>query len=114
MYKILNKGLIILLFAISSSNYVFGNLPENISELVDSSAPAVVNITAKKEVSQRSSYGYGGIPDEMLERFGIPREFRDAPQQKREAVSYGSGFILKDNYITVSYTHLTLPTTPYV
>ena len=103
MYKILNKSLIILLFAISSSNYVFGNLPENISELVDSSAPAVVNITAKKEVSQRSSYGYGGIPDEMLERFGIPREFRDAPQQKREAVSYGSGFILKDNYIMTNF-----------
>ena len=103
MYKILNKGLIILLFVISSSNYVFGNLPENISELVDSSAPAVVNITAKKEVSQRSSYGYGGIPDEMLERFGIPREFRDAPQQKREAVSYGSGFILKDNYIMTNF-----------
>jgi serine protease Do len=103
MYKILNKGLIILFFAITSSNYVFGNLPENISELVDSSAPAVVNITAKKEVSQRSSYGYGGIPDEMLERFGIPREFRDAPQQKREAVSYGSGFILKDNYIMTNF-----------
>ena len=103
MYKILNKGLIILLFAITSSNYAFGNLPENISELVDSSAPAVVNITAKKEVSQRSSYGYGGIPDEMLERFGIPREFRDAPQQKREAVSYGSGFILKDNYIMTNF-----------
>ena len=103
MYKILNKGLIILFFAITSSNYVFGNLPENISELVDSSAPAVVNITAKKEVSQRSSYGYGGIPDEMLERFGIPREFRDAPQQKREAISYGSGFILKDNYIMTNF-----------
>ena len=103
MYKILNKGLIILFFTITSSNYVFGNLPENISELVDSSAPAVVNITAKKEVSQRSSYGYGGIPDEMLERFGIPREFRDAPQQKREAVSYGSGFILKDNYIMTNF-----------
>ena len=103
MYKILNKGLIILFFVITSSNYVFGNLPENISELVDSSAPAVVNITAKKEVSQRSSYGYGRIPDEMLERFDIPREFRDAPQQKREAVSYGSGFILKDNYIMTNF-----------
>ena len=39
----------------------------------------------------------------MLERFGIPREFRDAPQQKREAVSYGSGFILKDNYIMTNF-----------
>ena len=66
-------------------------------------APAVVNITAKKEVSQRSSYGYGGIPDEMLERFGIPREFREMPQQKREAVSFGSGFILKENYIMTNF-----------
>ena len=68
-------------------------LPENISELVEESAPAVVNITSKKEISQRQSFGYGGIPDEMLERFGIPRQFREMPQEKREAVSYGSGFI---------------------
>ena len=39
----------------------------------------------------------------MLERFGIPREFREMPQQKREAVSYGSGFILKDNYIMTNF-----------
>ena len=103
MYKNFNKSLLILLFSITSSNYVLANLPGNISELVDSAAPAVVNITAKKEVSQRSSFGYGGIPDEMLERFGIPREFREAPQQKREAISYGSGFILKDNYIMTNF-----------
>ncbi len=82
---------------------IAGQLPDNISELVDQSAPAVVNITAKKEVSQRSSFGYGGIPDEMLERFGIPRDFRDMPQQKRESTSYGSGFILKDNYIMTNF-----------
>ena len=62
-------------------------LPENISELVEKSAPAVVNITSKKEVSQGQSFGYGGIPDEMLERFGIPRQFRDMPQEKREATT---------------------------
>ena len=103
MYKIFNKSLAILLFSITLSNYVVANLPGNISELVESSAPAVVNITAKKEVPQRSSFGYGGIPDEMLERFGVPREFREAPQQKREAISYGSGFILKDNYIMTNF-----------
>ena len=63
----------------------------------------MVNITAKKEVSQRQSYGYGGIPDEMLERFGIPRQFREMPQERREATSYGSGFILKDNYIMTNF-----------
>ena len=53
-------------------NISASGLPENISQLVDDSAPAVVNITSKKEVSQRQMQGYGGIPDEMLERFGIP------------------------------------------
>ena len=62
-----------------------------------------MNITSKKEINQRQSYGYGGIPDEMLERFGIPRQFREMPQQKREATSYGSGFILKDNYILTNF-----------
>ena len=82
---------------------LYAALPENISELVEESAPAVVNITSKKEVSQRQSFGYGGIPDEMLERFGIPRQFREMPQEKREAVSYGSGFILKDKYILTNF-----------
>ena len=102
--KILNLKHIFLLVCVSISNEAFSSaLPENISELVDSSAPAVVNITAKKEVSQRQSFGYGGIPDEMLERFGIPRQYREMPQQKREATSYGSGFILKDNYIMTNF-----------
>ena len=102
--KILNVKHIFLLVCLSISNEIFSSaLPENISELVDSSAPAVVNITAKKEVSQRQSFGYGGIPDEMLERFGIPRQYREMPQQRREATSYGSGFILKDNYIMTNF-----------
>ena len=78
-------------------------MPQNISELVENTAPAVVNITSKKEIAQRQAYGYGGIPDEMLERFGIPRQYREMPQQKRESVSYGSGFILKDNYILTNF-----------
>ena len=102
MFKLKFENFFIATFLISTAN-IFAALPENISDLVDESAPAVVNITAKKEVSQRSSYGYGGIPDEMLERFGIPREFREMPQQKREAVSFGSGFILKENYIMTNF-----------
>ena len=103
MKTIFIKKVLLLFLATSASFFLNSALPDNISELVDESAPAVVNITAKKEVSQRSSYGYGGIPDEMLERFGIPREFREMPQQKREAISYGSGFILKDNYIMTNF-----------
>jgi len=99
--KTLIKSFLIIILASSTS--LFAQLPDNISELVDQSAPAVVNITAKKEISQRSSFGYGGIPDEMLERFGIPRDFREMPQQRRESVSFGSGFILKSNYILTNF-----------
>ena len=99
--KTLIKSFLIIILTSSASLYA--QLPDNISELVDQSAPAVVNITAKKEISQRSSFGYGGIPDEMLERFGIPRDFREMPQQRRESVSFGSGFILKNNYILTNF-----------
>ena len=99
--KTLIKSFLIII--LTSSISLYAQLPDNISELVDQSAPAVVNITAKKEISQRSSFGYGGIPDEMLERFGIPRDFREMPQQRRESVSFGSGFILKSNYILTNF-----------
>ena len=99
--KTLIKSFLIII--LTSSINLYAQLPDNISELVDQSAPAVVNITAKKEISQRSSFGYGGIPDEMLERFGIPRDFREMPQQRRESVSFGSGFILKNNYILTNF-----------
>ena len=99
--KTLIKSFLIVI--LTSSISLYAQLPDNISELVDQSAPAVVNITAKKKVQQRSSFGYGGIPDEMLERFGIPRDFREMPQQRRESVSFGSGFILKNNYILTNF-----------
>ena len=51
--KTLIKSFLIIILASSSSLYA--QLPDNISELVDQSAPAVVNITAKKEVQQRDS-----------------------------------------------------------
>ena len=77
-------------------------LPENISELVETSAPAVVNITSKKEVSMRSREN---LFDEFERRFGIPRTFPQVPQQPqtREAVSYGSGFIFKDEYLLTNF-----------
>ncbi|MBL32933.1 MAG: serine protease MucD [Gammaproteobacteria bacterium] len=103
MRKKIFKNVFITFTFIYSINIYASALPSNIADLVESSAPAVVNITSKREIAQGSSYGYRGIPDEMLERFGIPRQFRDMPQQKREAISYGSGFILKDNYIMTNF-----------
>ena len=99
----MKKSLSILIIStLLIANNAFGKLPENISDLVKEASPSVVNITSKREVASRGSYGYG-IPDEFLERFGIPREFTESPQQKREALSYGSGFIFKDNYILTNY-----------
>ena len=97
------KSTVILSFLLLTLNLFAAGLPENISDLVDDAAPAVVNITSKREVKQSQSFGYGGIPEEMLERFGIPRQYREAPERTRESVSYGSGFILKDNYILTNY-----------
>ena len=95
-----------LILLISVSPFINSALPDKISELVEESAPAVVNITAKREVTQ-NSYGYRslppGIPPELERFFGIPREFENTPQQKREALSYGSGFILKDNFIMTNF-----------
>ena len=101
-YKTLQINLV-LFISLLSINPLLAALPGNISDLVESSAPAVVNITSTREVAQRQSNNYGGIPDEMLERFGIPRQYRETPQVKREAVSYGSGFVLKENYILTNY-----------
>ena len=72
-----------LIFVFVAGINLSAALHGNISILVDNSAPAVVNITATKDVSQGQSYSLGDlpIPDELLERFGIPREFRDIPQQ---------------------------------
>ena len=102
MRKIKLKKYFILIVLFTSTS-AYSSLPDNISDLVEDSAPSVVNITAKKVSQNRQTFGYGGIPDEMLERFGIPREFRDIPQQKRESVSYGSGFILRDNFILTNF-----------
>ena len=101
MNKIIRS--ILFLIIITSTQLIAAGLPENISELVEDSAPAVVNITSKKEITSRQMGGYGGIPDEILERFGMPRQYGQMPQQKRESTSYGSGFILKDDYILTNF-----------
>jgi len=100
--KKINKGILFLIIITSASLNAAG-LPENISSLVEDSAPAVVNITSKKEISTRQYGGYGGIPDEILERFGVPRQYGQMPQQKRESTSFGSGFILKDGFILTNF-----------
>ena len=94
------------LIAILSTGLSFGlnaasGLPSAISELVESAAPAVVNITSKKEVKMRNNpRGF----DEFERFFGIPRNYPQPQEpQTREAVSYGSGFIFKEGYLLTNF-----------
>ena len=90
----------VFVFALSINLSALG-LPSNIAGLVEDSAPAVVNITSRKEVSSQNSYR--GMPPELERFFGMPRDYEEAPQQKRKAESFGSGFIFKDNYILTNF-----------
>jgi serine protease Do len=92
----------LLLFSISANVSSASALPQNISELVEASAPAVVNITSKKEIKMRNNLrGF----EEFERFFGIPRGYQQQPQQPqtRDAVSYGSGFIFKEGYLLTNF-----------
>tara|TARA_A100001388_G_C28755738_1_gene494848 strand:- start:361 stop:1737 length:1377 start_codon:yes stop_codon:yes gene_type:complete len=74
----------------------------DVTELVEDTAPAVVNITSKREVSLRANNYFRGIPEEFERFFGIPRDFNPEPRT-RESVAYGSGFFYKDNFLLTNY-----------
>ena len=58
--KSIQKTFNIFICSIFFITHTFASaLPQNISELVENTAPAVVNITSKKEIAQRQAYGYG-------------------------------------------------------
>ena len=83
MNKFLNTSFVFIFAFALSLNIQAASLPSNIASLVEDSAPAVVNITSRKEVSSQNSYR--GMPPELERFFGIPRDYEEAPQQKREA-----------------------------
>jgi len=92
---------LILIAGITFNLSAASGLPSAISELVESAAPAVVNITSKKEVKMRNNpRGF----DEFERFFGIPRGYPQPQEpQTREAVSYGSGFIFKEGYLLTNF-----------
>ena len=92
---------LILIAGITFNLNAASGLPSAISELVESAAPAVVNITSKKEVKMRNNpRGF----DEFERFFGIPRNYPQPQEpQTREAVSYGSGFIFKEGYLLTNF-----------
>ena len=97
------KYSIVFILSLGFSSSISAALPSDIPDLVKASAPAVVNITSRKEVKmQNSMRGF----DEFERFFGIPRG-RSFPQPQqpgtREAVSYGSGFIFKEGHLLTNF-----------
>ena len=96
LISILTTGLSFSLNAASA-------LPGNIAGLVDSAAPAVVNITSKKEVKMRDNRrGF----DEFERFFGIPRGYEEAPQQpqdKQRLFPMDLDLFLKRGYILTNF-----------
>ena len=92
---------IFIIAGLSFSLNAAAALPNDIAGLVDSAAPAVVNITSKKEVKMRDNRrGF----DEFERFFGIPRGYPQPQEPRtREAVSYGSGFIFKEGYLLTNF-----------
>ena len=82
------KNKVALLFVLGFTSLLNAALPSNISELVEASAPAVVNITSRKEVKmQNSMRGF----DEFERFFGIPRgRGFPQPQQQHESLLINS------------------------
>jgi len=101
MNKFLTTSFAFFFAYVISLDIQAAGLPSNIASLVEDSAPAVVNITSRKEVSTQNSFR--GMPPELERFFGIPRGYEEAPQQKRKAEGYGSGFIFKENYILTNF-----------
>ena len=99
--KILRKLIIVFLITSYSSNINANTRPDSFADLAEKLMPSVVNISTTQTVRTTTNqfpfqFPPGSPFGEMFKDFERPTE--------RKASSLGSGFI------TVSYTHLTLPT----
>ena len=84
-----------------------------ITKAVEKTGASVVTIDSQRYIKQRRFSEDSRIfIDPYFERlFGLQLPYDNQPRIEQ---SQGSGFIFADGLVTVSYTHLTLPTTPYV
>ena len=92
------------------------DLPD-FTELVKSNEVAVVNISTIGEGARNNRRGTPRNEqlEEFFRRFGPPSERNNQPRSRPRSLGSGfiiedTGYILTNNHVAVSYTHLTLPT----
>jgi len=77
------------------------------TQLVERNAPAVVNITARKnasDVNDPSQLSEEEVPEIFRRFFGDPRQFQDPRRGGGERVSGGSGFVISaDGYLLTNH-----------
>ncbi len=96
----------VLAVAVAAAPLGAQGLPD-FTQLVERNAPAVVNITARKNAADDndpSQLSEEEVPDVFRRFFGDPRQFQDPRRGGGERVSGGSGFIISaDGYLMTNH-----------
>jgi len=104
----IKRGVQFLLFAITVAVAPVRaqGLPD-FTQLVERNAPAVVNITARKNAAAEndpSQLSEEEVPEIFRRFFGDPRQFQDPRRGGGETVSGGSGFVISaDGYLLTNH-----------
>lgn len=98
--------IVVLVTAVAAAPLRAQGLPD-FTQLVERNAPAVVNITARKNAADDndpSQLSEEEVPDVFRRFFGDPRQFQDPRRGGGERVSGGSGFIISaDGYLMTNH-----------
>jgi serine protease Do len=102
------SNIIVILLSLSLSNHLFAQMLPDFTQLVEKTAPAIVNISTRSTFALDDSFSKPQDNqefEEFLRLFGdrLPESF-DGPE--RSSASLGSGFIISDNGYIVTNHHV--------